>query len=201
MLGKITGGVAAGLMVLMFIFAIVAMAGPWWTYEGYGVTASVTLWSITMEGGGMSDTTSHSEICDDIRTGCKGIEDTPACEKELTNCNLTQGASIMAIFVFVFVLIVLALDITFAVLLCVTQPHNMDCCRKCPGYGGAVLTIFIFIFSIISLALAAGVDAKNDQGEGPELNGGGFVCMILLLLLSIVCIVLSFIASCSKGQV
>jgi len=190
MLSKITGGVAAGLMFLTFIFTIVGMAGPWWTAEQSGVTTKITLWKVEMDGYGQSGSEDIDDICSDYRDGCEGWEDSEQCETPLKNCLLIQANRAFVILDFICALVAAVLDIVFAVMLCVKGVT--DCCSKCCGVGGIVLTVFCMILSIISIALGAGVDF-----DGMDMNGGGFACMVLAFIFSLICTVLSCIGVCS----
>merc|ERR1712210_241385 len=112
---------------------------------GMGVTTEISLWKVTVEGHGMSGDEDIDDICKDYRDGCEGYEDSEPCETPLKNCALIQGNRAVIILALILAFVAAALEITFAVLLCVKS--GMDSCHKCPGYGGLVLTIICMILS------------------------------------------------------
>jgi hypothetical protein len=195
-MGKISGGVAAGLMFLTFIFTIVGLAGPWWTADEYGMTIKMTLWKTEGEAYGQSNSADHADTCDDVRDGCKGFEDSELCEGPLKNCLLVQLTGVVVIFAFICVLVAFILDVAFVVLLC--AKGGTQCCSKCCGMGGIVLTVIGMVLSLISLALAAGVETdKLGLPIEPDLNGAGFACMVLAFIFCLICTVLSCISVCT----
>lgn len=193
-MGKISGGVAAGLMFLTFIFTIVGLAGPWWTREESGASVEITLWKTEVDLYGQSGSEDHADACDKLRDMCKGNEDSDGCETPLKNCVLVQITGVVVIFAFICALVAFILDVAFVVLLC--AKGGTQCCSKCCGMGGIVLTVIGMVFSLISLALAAGIDTKYLTGE-PDMNGAGFACMVLAFIFCLICTVLSCISVCT----